>query len=100
MFELVILIVYGEEALQINALEHSSMVVKELQMETIISILSWVENLQLYYPKIYYMVEFKLGQSFLKGIGYGQLFGYFLDIISMDNGQLVAKSILWKVEEM
>lgn len=46
------------------------------------------------------MVEFKLGQSFLKGIGYGQLFGYFLDIISMDNGQLVAKSILWKVEEM
>lgn len=100
MFGLAILTVYGEEALQINVLEHNSTGVKELQMETITSILSWVENLQLFYRIVYYMVKFKLGRNSQKEIGYGQLFGYFLGIMSMGNGQLVVKSILWKAEEM
>lgn len=46
------------------------------------------------------MVESKFGRNFQKEIGYGQLFGCFLDIMSMGNGQPVEKSILWRAEEM
>ena len=100
MWELAMIIISGEEAQQTNALEQHFTDVKEPQMEIITSIPLWVENLLLYSLKVCYMVESKFGRNFQKEIGYGQLFGCFLDIMSMGNGQPVEKSILWRAEEM
>jgi len=45
------------------------------------------------------MEEFKSRLNSQKAIGFGRQSGYFQDTMSMDNGQQVDKSTLWKVEE-
>lgn len=68
------------------------MVVKEmlLPQETLLIQLDLLELEQLG-ASILNTVELKLELNFLRVIGYGLLFGYFLFIMNMDLGQLLEK---------
>ena len=90
----------GEAALLINVQEIISMVVLDFLMETTTSILLWVEKLLLLIHSSSTMDVFKLELNYQKVIGYGLQYGYYQEIMNMENGQQVDKLISWKAEVM
>lgn len=95
-----LLMMYGDLLQLINVLQMAFMVVQEHLMGFITSILLWAQNLQLFNHFLSNTAESKSRPNFQKEIGSGPQSGSYQDIINMELGQLVVKSISWKVEVM